>query len=810
MKNIISIFLLILISNNIQAQNACEFDSIYNSTKEKGFKIVETSNSKTYASVINGYTESGSDQNLILKLYLIDSCGALIWSKKVDSLQTVGFSTIIDLIQRKNGTLLCATENLASGAKIKGIQIFNIDSNGNLLWKSRFDSSINTNADLTCALEIGINSYLLAGSKNNRAYFLIGDTSANLISQKSFFILDSTKTSLIQSIYNMGNNSFAILGIEDSIAFIKYIDSVGNILSEILISKISSNKIINRIDFNFNKTKIILNGLTNDNKGFVSEYNLNGSLIKNIVLQGLPNDIRQCAPNSYIMFDLGKVLTLGSKWIKVDSNYQIISSYPIKDVSSQGYSVKYVMNISNSFSNFYGIGRYVLGSGFNAKTSLFIKKIRIIDRVASINISGTSTINTLGGILLLNANILPATANNKQVLWSINDTNLANITQTGLVTAKANGTVIVTATAADGGGAKTTKTIAISNQNIIIQSITIIGNDSIIIRNGFNQLSTQVLPNNATNKQVIWSISDTNLAFITQTGLVTVKANGTVIVTATAADGGGAKATKNITISSQNINIQYITINGNDSIIIRNGFNQLSTQVLPNNATNKQVIWSINDTSLATITQTGLVTAKANGTVIVTATAADGSGAKATKTITISNQNINIQSITINGNDSIIIRNGFNQLSTQVLPNNATNKQVIWSISDTNLATISQTGMLTAKANGTVIVTATAADGGGAKATKTITISNQNVGLNDINLTNQITVYPNPSGNFVTITTNNNLTIQQLQLLDITGKVIAQFSNQTEIDLSNIANGVYLINIQTEKGNLVKQVVVNR
>jgi uncharacterized protein YjdB len=118
--------------------------------------------------------------------------------------------------------------------------------------------------------------------------------------------------------------------------------------------------------------------------------------------------------------------------------------------------------------------------------------------------------------------------------------------------------------------------------------------------------------------------------------------------------------------------------------------------------------------------------------------------------------------------------------------------------------------LVTAKANGTVIVTATAADGGGAKATKTITITNQNVGINEANLKNQITVYPNPSGNFVTITTNNNLIIQQLQLFDITGKIIAQFNNQTEIDLTNIANGIYLLNIQTEKGNLVKQIVVNR
>ncbi|MFA9215290.1 MAG: Ig-like domain-containing protein, partial [Candidatus Methylacidiphilales bacterium] len=163
---------------------------------------------------------------------------------------------------------------------------------------------------------------------------------------------------------------------------------------------------------------------------------------------------------------------------------------------------------------------------------------------------------------------------------------------------------------------------------------------------------------------------------------------------------------------------------------------------------------------------------------------------------------------------SINTQGGLLQLTAAILPTNAANKNIIWSISDTNLATITQTGLVTAKANGTIIVTATAADGGGAKATKTITITNQTVGINEVNLNNQITVYPNPASNKLIITTTNNLTPDasglQLQLLDLTGKVIANYNNQTEIDISAIANGMYLLHIQTPNGNLVKQVVINR
>jgi hypothetical protein len=84
------------------------------------------------------------------------------------------------------------------------------------------------------------------------------------------------------------------------------------------------------------------------------------------------------------------------------------------------------------------------------------------------------------------------------------------------------------------------------------------------------------------------------------------------------------------------------------------------------------------------------------------------------------------------------------------------------------------------------------------------------VGINEVNLNNQIVVYPNPASNILTIKSTFDLTGMQLQLLDITGKVIAQYHNQTEIDLSAIANGMYLLHIQTPNGNLVKQVVVNK
>lgn len=85
--------------------------------------------------------------------------------------------------------------------------------------------------------------------------------------------------------------------------------------------------------------------------------------------------------------------------------------------------------------------------------------------------------------------------------------------------------------------------------------------------------------------------------------------------------------------------VESIQVNGNDTITTKDGTLQLTAEVLPADATNKTVVWSIqNGTEFATISESGLLTAVSNGILTVMATAADGSGITGTKSITISGQ----------------------------------------------------------------------------------------------------------------------------------------------------------------------------
>ncbi|HQG77395.1 MAG TPA: Ig-like domain-containing protein [Bacteroidales bacterium] len=265
--------------------------------------------------------------------------------------------------------------------------------------------------------------------------------------------------------------------------------------------------------------------------------------------------------------------------------------------------------------------------------------------------------------------------------------------------------------------------MTISNQGIPVSAITISGGTSITTRGGTLQLSATVQPANATNKTVSWSItSGSSFAGINAaTGLLTAVADGVVTVRATATDGSGVYGSHSVTIANQKVLVKAITIiisKGSPLITVDDGSITLSASISPSNASNKSIAWSvINETGMATIDQAGRLVAIANGTVRVKATALDGSNVSGTLTITITNQINRVQTITIhsvNGNFQITDENRTLQLEAVLLPEYATNQEIIWSINNlSGHASIDNTGLVTGISSGIVSVKALAADGSG-------------------------------------------------------------------------------------------------
>ncbi|MFD1552061.1 hypothetical protein DNU06_00825 [Putridiphycobacter roseus] len=241
--------------------------------------------------------------------------------------------------------------------------------------------------------------------------------------------------------------------------------------------------------------------------------------------------------------------------------------------------------------------------------------------------------------------------------------------------------------------------------------------------------------------------------------------------------------------------------NGVNTINTQAGTLQMEAIVLPTNATNPNYTWNVNNaTGYATISTTGILTGLGNGYVQVVATANDGSGTVGTKDIYINFPALVafIDVHTLSGLSTITTPGGTLFMYADIVPLDAANGSITWSVVPvTGMASISSSGLLTAQANGTVEVRATAQDGSGTEGTKTITISNQTVGLSEVS-SPTIQLYPNPVQNLLNIQLPEE-NIKQVAIYSISGQLVKPVSiMNNKIDVSVLKAGIYILTIETE------------
>ena len=146
----------------------------------------------------------------------------------------------------------------------------------------------------------------------------------------------------------------------------------------------------------------------------------------------------------------------------------------------------------------------------------------------------------------------------------------------------------------------------------------------------------------------------------------------------------------------------------------------------------------------------------------------------------------------------ITTQGGSLQMSATVLPANATNSTYTWSVKNSN-ATINASGLLTALNDGIDTVVATANDGSGISGMKAISISNQVNGINYIDLTNKVLIYPNPVKNELNIDIINSAILpENITITDIRGKTIYHFtkvSAHQKLDVVSLESGMYFVSL---------------
>ena len=135
----------------------------------------------------------------------------------------------------------------------------------------------------------------------------------------------------------------------------------------------------------------------------------------------------------------------------------------------------------------------------------------------------------------------------------------------------------------------------------------------------------------------------------------------------------------------------------------------LTATVTPENATERHVVWNSSDNTIATVSNTGVVTGVSAGQATIRATTANGF--QATSTVTVTNIPVPPTGIEINRENVVMFIDDEEQLLATVLPENATSRQVQWNSEDPAIATVSQTGLVRAVSTGVVTITVTTVEG---------------------------------------------------------------------------------------------------
>jgi uncharacterized protein YjdB len=179
--------------------------------------------------------------------------------------------------------------------------------------------------------------------------------------------------------------------------------------------------------------------------------------------------------------------------------------------------------------------------------------------------------------------------------------------------------------------------------------------------------------------------------------------------------------TQSTNCSSTSIAVTGVTVSPATATLSVGATQQLTPTVAPANATNKTVSYSSNNTGVATVNGSGLVTAIASGTATITVTTQDGAKT-ATAVITVNTSNVAVTNVSLSPASATLSVGATQQLTPTVLPSNATNKTVSYASNNTGVATVNASGLVTAVSNGTATITVTTADGN-KTSTAVITVS---------------------------------------------------------------------------------------
>ena len=404
----------------------------------------------------------------------------------------------------------------------------------------------------------------------------------------------------------------------------------------------------------------------------------------------------------------------------------------------------------------------------------------------------------VGDTNILLVTIEPTNATDQSVSFKSSNPEIVSVSSEGKLTALSLGDTEVSVTAKSGVSAFINVKVVPTPVASVILTETVA---SLKASETF-KLTAIVLPENATDKSVIWASSDESVATVDEHGMVSAVSVGVAVITASC---GSVSATCYVTVVPTPA--ESVLLDRESAEMKAGETLGLTAIVLPENATDKSVIWASSDESVATVDEHGMVSAVSVGVAVITASCGSVS---ATCYVTV--VPTPAESVLLDRESAEMKAGETLGLTAIVLPENATDKSVTWASSDDSVATVDEYGLVTGIGAGVAIITATTINGLIAECSVIVSDSDIEVGISGPYSDDGLGILILEETDAIRIVgeCDSDTTVT---IYDLSGTPIAIFnvlagkSIDERIYRNTLGKGVYLIRIGSANTNIVRKFI---
>lgn len=250
-----------------------------------------------------------------------------------------------------------------------------------------------------------------------------------------------------------------------------------------------------------------------------------------------------------------------------------------------------------------------------------------------------------------------------------------------------------------------------NNKNVIIDTQSIqLSTTNVNINAGQSmQINAYILPEDATNKNLIWTSLNTNVASVNN-GLITGINPGNCMIYVETENG---KMSRIITVTVNpvivNIDVNKITVSNKDIELFIGDSTTIDYTIEPSNATDKMVAFNVDDRDIVSIDENHIITGLREGNTFITLVSINGIKEKVN--ITVKSKVIDVTNISLDKSQITMYIGQSGKINATVIPTDATDKMVTWKSSNTNIATVNSNGEVFGIRSGDAIITATSSNG---------------------------------------------------------------------------------------------------